>query len=156
MEMRQTIFIKLILRPDFLLNPFFACAILFFLTVVNSSCIAASAGKTVNHDIVLLSKQDNGKTITVKLGTIVQIELERYGGTGYEWYLDDSYKEHFVLIKEEKHETIKDNFVGTPVLVRWQLNEVRQGDAELKIFLYRHWEGKDKAASSFEVKVKIH
>lgn len=107
-------------------------------------------------NMLILKKQDNGKTITVRLGETIQIELERSGGTGYEWYLDASYKEYFDLLKkEDKEEISREGFVGTPVITRWQLKAVKQGNAELKLFLYRNWEGKDKAASLFQVKVKI-
>jgi predicted secreted protein len=122
-----------------------------------ASCSAsADAYKRVNNAaMVILKKQDNGKAITVRRGDTLQIELERSGGTGYEWYLDESCKEYFDLLKEDKEEISKKGLVGTPVITRWQLKAVKQGDAELKLLLYRNWEGKEKAASSFQVGVKI-
>jgi predicted secreted protein len=113
------------------------------------------ARRNVSNDMLMLKNEDNGKTITIKLGDIVKIELERYGGTGHEWYLNETYKEHFSLVKEEKEETTKDHLVGTPVIVRWQLKAVQRGNTELRLFLYRNWEGKERAASLFQVGVKI-
>lgn len=116
---------------------------------------AAPADVNDNAIIVVITGRDNGRRIAVKRGNVIRLELVRSGGTGYEWYLDESCKEYFDLLKEDKEEISKKGLVGTPVITRWQLKAVRQGDAELKLLLYRNWEGKEKAASSFQVGVKI-
>jgi predicted secreted protein len=105
--------------------------------------------------VTIVKKHDNGKEIHIKSGDIIQIELEGSGSTGYEWYLDETYKDYFHLIKEDKEEILREGFVGTPVIRRWQLKAVNQGETELKFLLYRDWEGKDKAASLFKIRVKI-
>ena len=121
------------------------------------SAASTDADSKVNNEklMLILKKQDNGKETTVRRGDIIQIELERSGGTGYEWYLDEAYKAYFDLLKEDKEENLREGFVGAPVITRWQLKAVKQGTTELKLFLYRDWEGKDRAASLFQVKVKI-
>jgi len=108
-----------------------------------------------NTQMIILKVQDNGKSITVRRGDTLQIELERSAGTGYEWYIDESYKEYLDLLKEDKEEISIKGFVGTPVVTRWQLKAVKQGNTNIKFLLYRNWEGKEKAASSFQVEVKI-
>jgi predicted secreted protein len=126
------------------------------ITMPSKPAVSAGTDSEVNNDMLMIGKQDNGKEITAKRGDIIQIELERSGGTGYEWYLDQDYKEYFELLKEDQKELSREGFVGTPVITRWQLKAVKQGDAELKLFLYRNWEDKDKAASLFKIKVKIN
>jgi predicted secreted protein len=105
---------------------------------------------------VRLSKDDNGREIAVKIGDVLHIELERFGGTGYEWYLDKSYEKYFELMKEGTETLQSRNLVGTPVLRTWELTAVEKGETEIRLFLYRNWEGRDKPIETFKVKVKIH
>jgi len=128
------------------------------LTSINlsyASAVSSNAHVSASKDTLTLKKQDNGKTIIVKRGDIIQIELERFGGTGYEWYLDDTYKMNFDLVKEEKEEIAQNGFVGTPVVKKWQLKAIKQGDVTVTIRLYRDWEGRGKAASFYSVMIKI-
>jgi inhibitor of cysteine peptidase len=104
---------------------------------------------------VKLSKDDNGREITIKIGDILQIELKRSGGTGYEWYLDKSYKKYFELMKEDTETGQREGLVGTPVGRTWKLRAIERGETDIRLFLYREWEGKDKAAETFKVKVRI-
>ena len=108
------------------------------------------------NKVITLEEKDNGTEIRITNGDIIQIELKRSGGTGYEYYLDRDYKDYFELIKDEKKEILRKGFVGTPVMRCWQLKAVKQGDTELVLRLYRDWEGKKNAASMFRVRVKIH
>jgi predicted secreted protein len=116
--------------------------------LVNSS--SQKAGNQVK-----LSIDDDRKEITIKIGDILQIELKRSGGTGYEWYLDKSYKKYFELMKEETETEQREGLVGTPVVRTWKLRAIERGETDIHLFLYREWEGKDKAAETFKVKVRI-
>lgn len=104
---------------------------------------------------VKLNKGDNGKEIIIKVGDVLYIELERFGGTGYEWYLDKSYEKYFELMKEGTETLQSRNLVGTPVARTWELIAIEKGETEIRLFLYRNWEGQDKAVETFKVKVKI-
>lgn len=109
-----------------------------------------------DSDLKIFKKQDNGKEITISVGEIIQIELERYGSTGYEWYLDSSYEQYFKLIREDTEEISHNKYVvGAPVKRKWQLKAVKKGEAEISIYLYRDWEGKDKAIDLFRIRLKI-
>jgi predicted secreted protein len=107
---------------------------------------------------VLLNKQNNGKEIDVRIGEVIRIELERYGSTGYEWHPDKSYGEHLELIREGTEDIKKSpvkGMVGTPVRRWWEFEAFKKGETEISIYLYRGWEGKEKAVDSFKIKVKI-
>ncbi len=104
---------------------------------------------------VKVGKGDNGKQITIKIGDVLQIELQRSGGTGYEWYLDQSYKRYFELLGEETVARRSENLVGTPVVRRWKLRAAEGGEAGIQLLLYRKWEGKDKAVETFRIGVRI-
>jgi predicted secreted protein len=104
---------------------------------------------------VKLSKGDNGKEISIKMGDILQIELKRSGSTGYEWYLDKSYEKCFELVKEDIETGQSEGLVGTPVVRRWKLRAAKGGETDICLFLYRVWEGKDKAVETFRIRVRI-
>jgi inhibitor of cysteine peptidase len=115
--------------------------------------VAASFPKVGNE--VKLSKGDNGKEITIDIGDILQIDLKRSGGTGYEWYLDRSYKKYFELIKEDTETGQNRGLVGTPVVRMWKLRAIEAGETDVRFFLYREWEGRDKAVETFKIRVRI-
>ena len=116
-----------------------------------------SMGPRINEGAkVELSNKDNGKTADLNVGDILEIELKRSGGTGYEWYLEETHKEHFVLLEEASEEIQAGKHrVGAPVLQRWTMKAVKKGRAKLSLYLYRQWEGKNKSADLFNAEINI-
>jgi predicted secreted protein len=104
---------------------------------------------------VIISKKDDGKEITVNVGNIIHIELEQYSGTGYTWVLEKSCEDFLELIGEDTKAISRPGFVGTPVQKIWKLKAVKGGETEINLYLYRPWEGKDKAVDKFKVRIKI-
>lgn len=102
-----------------------------------------------------LSKQDNGREITIGVGNIIEIQLERSGGTGYEWYLDNSYNECLERVSESTEALSGEGRVGAPVMRTWKLKAVKKGVTVVSLRLYRVWEGKEKAVDFFTIRVKI-
>ncbi len=103
---------------------------------------------------VKLTRGDDGKEISIKIGNVLQIELERSGGTGYEWYLDKSYKKCFKLLREDTETRQVQGLVGTPVVKTWELRAIKRGETEIRLHLYREWEGKDQAVETFKIRVR--
>ncbi len=112
------------------------------------------SGNTLAHKAVL-SKNDDGKEITVKVGDIIRIELMQYSGTGYIWVLEEAYKGFFELIREEKEVTSRPGLVSGPVTKIWELKAIKSGQTEINLYLCRPWEGKDRAVDAFKVRIKI-
>jgi predicted secreted protein len=104
---------------------------------------------------VKLNRGDNGKEITIKTGDVLEIKLERSGSTGYEWYLDETYKKYFELLREDTETRQSGSLVGTPVVRTWKLRATKRGETDIRLFLYREWEGRDKAVETFRIKVRI-
>ena len=119
--------------------------------------VAEVAGNsTLGGNELILTKQDNGKEITVKPGDIIQIELKAHGSAGYMWEFDNLDNEYFELFKKEtKVINQEKGFTGAPALEIWQLRTKKQGESEIKLHHYRVWEGKEKAIDTFNIKVKI-
>jgi len=103
-----------------------------------------------------INKLDNNKEVTVKVGDVINIELERSGGTGYDWYIDAPSGDCLELIGEHTETVATDKaIVGAPVTEEWQLKAIKSGYTEVVLHLYRVWEGKDKSIDSFKIRVKI-
>jgi predicted secreted protein len=132
------------------------CKILYRLSIAILLLMVPAAASFSASKLISLEENANGTEVDANLGDILQITLERSGATGYEWHLRNDFQDHFELVKDEKKELLREGFVGTPVLRRWQLKAVRLGSAKLILRLYREWEGEIEAVSMFRVTVRIH
>ncbi len=103
----------------------------------------------------MLTQSDRGKEITVPQGAVIQIELAAAGGTGYLWQFHDLDRDHFELVKTETVKDEKPGLVGAPYVSRWQVRAKQRGQADLQLYYFRPWEGKDKAVDKFVIKVHI-
>ncbi len=112
----------------------------------------ASVGGVEPQTVV--RKADNGKEITVSAGEVFEIRLERSGGTGYSWEIINPDKTYLKVLSSTDT-PLKDGLLGGPMLKKWRIKAVKAGNTELKILLYRSWEGIEKAADSFQVKIEI-
>jgi predicted secreted protein len=120
-----------------------------------SLLLTALALPAASAPMTMLTQKDNGREITVPLGTVIQVELAAAGGAGYLWELTDLDPAHLQLLKTETVSADKPGITGAPNMSRWQLRTKQRGQAELKFYYFRPWEGKDKALNRFYVKIHI-
>ena len=106
-------------------------------------------GKTV-----MLSRQDSGKGIDVKIGEVVQVELEAMGTAGYQWFVGSLDQEILRLVSEET-KVLHPGRLGAPVLMVWKFGVIDEGTTEIKMNHYRSWEGKEHSTDHFEVIIKV-
>jgi predicted secreted protein len=123
-------------------------AILFLPFAALVSAAGAEPGKVI-------TQADNGKEITVSEGEVFEVRLERAGGTGYSWEMVDPDKTHLQVLATTQTPLKKGPILGGPLLTTWQVKAVKAGNSEIKILLYRPWEGPEKAAESFQVNIQI-
>ena len=107
-----------------------------------------------NQKIMTITKEDNGKEISVKTGDELRIELKELGSAGYGWYVDNLNKEHLELVTKETR-IISEGKIGAPVMAVWLFKAKKKGSAEIKMDHYRVWEGKDSATEHFSIKLII-
>src|SRR5512135_326750 len=103
---------------------------------------------------LIITQENNGKTMTVKPGDNIRIELKELGSAGYGWYVDNLDKEHLELVLKET-KIISEGKVGAPVMAVWLFEAKKEGSSEIKMDYYRVWEGKDKATEHFSIKLTI-
>lgn len=122
-----------------------------------SICIAMMIGSTVTPlfgaEVTVVRKEDNGKTIVINHETVIQIELEEKGATGYLWEFDALDKELFDLLGTDVRYTKAPGLVGAPVTKIWRMKAKKTGKNQLRMYYYRPWEGKMKAVDKFYVTI---
>jgi predicted secreted protein len=112
-----------------------------------STLVAAEAAIT-------LTKAQNGQTIALTVGDIVQIELPTRGGTGYTWMVNTPGAPCLKLMSQATR-AASEIRPGSPVMQVWRFKAVQPGACEIKMAYYRPWEGVGKAVDHFVVKVHI-
>ena len=116
--------------------------------------IAFSEEVMKKENLVILTKQDQGKEIEVKVGDVIQIELEAMGTAGYQWFVEALDAEHLEVLSGET-KVIMGGKLGAPVLGIWKFEAKKEGLAEIRMYHYRLWEGIDKATDHFSVMLNI-
>ncbi len=103
----------------------------------------------------VITKDYNGKEIAVPKGAVFEVRLEHSAGTGYSWQIVEPDETHLRVLESTEIPLKQGLIVGGPLLKTWKIKAVRAGQADLKILLYRPWEGTEKAADSLRVKIRI-
>jgi predicted secreted protein len=107
-------------------------------------------------ETVVVDKAFNGREIKVRTGTMIQVELEQLGSAGYVWEIDGLDEKHFEAVSVKTEEPPeKTDLVGGPVKKIWLIRAKEKGKSELRFIHFRQWEGKEKAADTFRLKVRI-
>jgi predicted secreted protein len=130
-----------ILQMLFLMIIFCACAI---------QAVAASAPGPV-----VVTKDDNGKEITVLEGGIVEITMQYPAGTGYSWEITEIDKSRLEVLDTGTKPVQEGPTMGGPILKTWRIKAIGKGTTKLRMYYYRVWEGLEKAADKFEVTIRV-
>jgi len=134
---------------------FIPCVLFVFLLIHCGTGTALTSGKnTSGENTVILKKKDNAKEITVQCGALIQIELEETGSAGYRWHAENQDTEYVVLL-DEKTKTLEEGKMGAPILSIWRFKAVKEGITEIKMGYYRDWEGPEKTADRFAIKLTV-
>ncbi len=131
------------------------CKILVVIAIIALPLACLGSGADPQANALVITKADDGKEITVAKGAIVEVRLEQSGGTGYLWEIVDPDETHLKVLGSTDTPLKQGKIVGGPLLKTWKIQAVESGQAELKIFLYRSWEGIEKAADRFQVRIRI-
>jgi predicted secreted protein len=110
---------------------------------------------SLQASIVTVTGADTGKDVTVKVNDVFTIELRQIAGTGYLWEFDELDGTFFEILTEEIKPNAQPGLVGGPSIKAWVIRAKRTGASVIRMLYFRPWEGKDKAAESFDLKVRI-
>ncbi len=118
--------------------------------------IGASAA--LGSETVTVNKTSNGKEIHIRSGDVIRVELEELGAAGYVWEIQDLDTAHFEVLSEKAAERQRQEgamAVGGSVLKIWLIKAKEAGEAELRLYHHRIWEGKENRGDTFSLKVEI-
>jgi len=138
------------------LNGFVLFSLIFLLIGSRNFCseVACAEERIGDGNTVVLSQQDSGKQIDVKVGEVVQVELEAMGTAGYRWFVDPLNQSILRLVSEET-KVLHPGRIGAPALTVWRFEVIREGVTDIRMDHYRSWEGKAHSTDHFEVKIKV-
>ena len=122
--------------------------------IVLAVLLSLASQTCAGHEMVI-AKKDNGREITVRNNDIFELQLESHGGTGYIWGFEVLNPEYLEVLKEETKSGSGPGMAGGPVTHIWTIRAKKPGTTEISMNLYRPWEGKDKAADRFTVKLRM-
>ena len=114
-----------------------------------------ASDKAINKETMIVLKEQNGKEITVKASTLIQIKLAELGSAGYTWHINNLDSQYLELVSEETKASSKESKIGAPVTHVWCFKAKKVGKTEIKMNYYRPWEGIKKSQDHFFIKIKI-
>ncbi len=126
---------------------FFALIILALLVGSLAGCQSATGSTTI-------SGQDAGKTITLKTGDTLLIELEGNITTGFNWIPGS---QDPILLNQVGEPTVtpESDLIGAPGKIVLQFKAVTQGQTLLHLDYKRSWETNVAPEKTFEVTVVV-
>jgi predicted secreted protein len=116
---------------------------------------ASSLWEASGAEMVILKQPDGGKNFTIGVGTVILIELEEQGATGYLWLLDALDQRFFDLLRVESNVGERNGIVGAPLMKVWELRAKQRGKTGLEFSYCRPWEGKGSSLDRFVVGITI-
>ena len=121
---------------------------------VCTTAIACDQG-TGHVRTVTVRKEQSGQELQVRTGDMIRVELPTTGGTGYAWYVDKLNSEYLELVSEQTKQESEQGKIGAPVTAIWLFRAKKEGWSEIRLDYFRKWEGKEKSADHFIVKVHV-
>jgi predicted secreted protein len=129
--------------------------IVIFMMILFSSLTVFASQNGSQHMAQVLTKDNNGNEITLSPADIFEVRLKQPGATGYLWQVVDLDQAHLLVLETKETPLKEGRIVGAPLLKIWKIKALKAGQTDLKILLYRPWEGTARAAESFEVRINI-
>jgi predicted secreted protein len=130
--------------------------ILFLIMIIPIALAGLALGGGLQAgQALIVTKDDNGKEIAVSEGAVFEVRLQQHGGTGYLWQIVALDEEHLKVLESTETPLEKGPIAGGPLLKTWKIEALKAGQTDLKILLYRPWEGPEKAPERFQIKVQI-
>ncbi|RLC75192.1 MAG: hypothetical protein DRI61_15315 [Chloroflexi bacterium] len=105
---------------------------------------------------VLLREEDCGRTVELRAGDIVQIELKGTPSAGFWWHFVKLDEEYLLKLEEKTRSISKGREIeGAPVWGIWILKAKKAGETTIEMAYYRRWEGVEKAIKRCLFKLQI-
>ncbi len=118
--------------------------------LVSTGCAFADDSSTT----IILSTCDSGKTVKIKAGQSVLVQLPVQRGTGYSWQPPKSRQHSLFVVEQEKGSFETPARPGSKETQAFRLSFKQAGKAEV-VFQYRRpWDQNSPPANTFRVKIE--
>lgn len=101
----------------------------------------------------LITEQDNGRTVDVRVGESVSINLPENATTGYRWAIDRYDREFVEATATEPRYTA--NAIGSGGRVAFIFEGRKIGSGEIVLKQWRHWEGDSSITNRFRLRLNV-
>lgn len=105
--------------------------------------------------VVTLSDSDNGKTVELKKGATLIVQLVSNATTGYSWSALSSSSALKLIKSDYKEQQEKAPIAGSPGLQSFEWKAEASGTVRLHLEYRKPWEKNVPAAKSFSITVQI-
>ena len=100
-----------------------------------------------------LTAADNGRTVDVREGDTLVLRLHENASTGYRWALDGLDR---TCVDVQEGEYVRQaDAPGSGGQAQWTLVAKAHGIVEIRLKLWRHWEGEPSVRERFAVTLRI-
>jgi inhibitor of cysteine peptidase len=103
--------------------------------------------------MLIIVESDNGRTVDVRLGESVRINLPENATTGYRWAIDRYDEEFIEALATEPRYTANAMGSGGEVALIFQGKKIGAGKIVLKH--WRHWEGDSSVINRFHISLNV-
>jgi inhibitor of cysteine peptidase len=105
------------------------------------------------QSVTTLFESDNGKTVTMRTGDILEVCLAENAATGYRWALD-GVDSSLVTVHEAEYGKPSSS-VGGSGEVTWRIEGKSPGSVQINLKLWRSWEGEKSVQKRFGIGLVI-
>jgi inhibitor of cysteine peptidase len=105
------------------------------------------------QSVTTVTEGENGKAVKIRAGDILVVRLSENATTGYRWALD-GVDSPLVTIHEAQYSSPSPS-VGGSGEVTWRVEGKAPGSLEIKLKLWRSWEGEKSVQKRFRLALTI-
>ena len=121
--------------------------------VYATGAVCESTLEKIFQPMLLIAEKDNERTVNVRLGEQVRIQLPENATTGYRWAVDRYDEEFIEAIAAESRYTL--NAVGSGGEVEFIFQGKKPGSGEISLKYWRHWEGDASITNRFHLRLNV-
>jgi inhibitor of cysteine peptidase len=114
---------------------------------------AARSQTTMPEQATTLTQQDNGRTVSLPVGQTATLSLPENATTGYRWAIDSI--DSAIIAVGGEQPRYPSGPPGSGGHVEWTLTAKAPGSTDLRLKLWRSWEGDASIAERFSVRFQV-
>jgi inhibitor of cysteine peptidase len=124
--------------------------VLFIIIIIIVLATTSGCGKSTDTK---LTSADNGKTVNVKTGDLIVIELEGNPSTGYNWQAKDLDATALEQVGEPEFKSSNPGLIGSGGSITLTFKSLKAGASTINLVYHRSWETDVAPLSTYSVTI---